>query len=66
MFMQLSITKGCKHNAVAKGCKHNVVAGEGGGMGVISAWSPLGNFLEGQVHPDKRIFKDLWICAFYL
>ena len=36
------------------------------GMGVTSAWSPLGNFLEGQVHPDRRMFKDLWICAFYL
>ena len=26
-------------------------------MGVTSSWSPLGNFLEGQVHLDKRIFK---------
>ena len=23
-----------------------------GGMGVTSAWSPLGNFLEGQAHPN--------------
>ena len=29
-----------------------------GGMGVTSAWSPLGNFLEGQVQPDRRI---LWL-----
>ena len=35
-------------------------------MGVTSSWSPLGNFLEGKVHPDRRIFKDLWICAFFL
>ena len=37
-----------------------------GEIGVTSAWSPLGGFLEGQEHPDRRIFKDLWICAFYL
>ena len=24
----------------------------GGGQGVTSAWSPLGNFLEGQAHPN--------------
>ena len=23
-----------------------------GGMGVTSAWSPLGNFIEGQAHPN--------------
>ena len=26
--------------------------GDGGGMGVTSAWSPLGNFIEGQAHPN--------------
>ena len=25
---------------------------KGGGMGVTSAWSPLGNFIEGQAHPS--------------
>ena len=24
----------------------------GGGVGVTSAWSPLGNFIEGQAHPN--------------
>ena len=28
----------------------------GGGMGVTSAWSPLGNFLEGQAHPNVFAF----------
>ena len=28
-----------------------------GGMGVTSAWSPLGNFLEGQAHPN--VFRFL-------
>ena len=27
-----------------------------GGMGVTSAWSPLGNFLEGQAHPNVFAF----------
>ena len=30
---------------------YNVFIG-GGGKGVTSAWSPLGNFLEGQAHPN--------------
>ena len=28
----------------------------GGGMGVTSAWSPLGNFIEGQAHPNVFAF----------
>ena len=28
----------------------------GGGVGVTSAWSPLGNFLEGQAHPNVFAF----------
>ena len=30
--------------------------GGGGGMGVTSAWSPLGNFIEGQAHPNVFAF----------
>ena len=32
-------------------------------MGVTSAWSPLGNFLEGQVHPNlslNQVFLFFW------
>ena len=29
-----------------------------GGMGVTSAWSPLGNFLEGQAHPNVFAFQQ--------
>ena len=29
-----------------------IASGVGGGMGVTSAWSPLGNFIEGQAHPN--------------
>ena len=29
---------------------------QGWGMGVTSAWSPLGNFIEGQAHPNVFAF----------
>ena len=52
-----------------------VVVGGGRGGGVTSAWSPLGNFMEGQAHPviETDIFSDLFgkifvhsICVFFI
>ena len=43
-----------------------------GGMGVTSSWSPLGNFLEGQAHPNvfafhrTRFFYFLWREVFFV
>ena len=37
----------------------------GGGKGVTSAWSPLGNFLEGQAHPNlssNQVFLFFCVC----
>ena len=39
------------HGLVGKRCLVYLDDG-GGGQGVTSAWSPLGNFLEGQAHPN--------------
>ena len=36
--------------------------GTGGGKGVTSAWSPLGNFLEGQAHPNLHRTR---FCYFF-
>ena len=42
---------------------HAVIALRGGGgKGVTSAWSPLGNFLEGQVHPNLHRTR---FCYFF-
>ena len=30
----------------------SMIMAQKGGMGVTSAWSPLGNFIEGQAHPN--------------
>ena len=40
------------HGLVGKRCLVYLDDGGGGGKGVTSAWSPLGNFLEGQAHPN--------------
>ena len=51
------------------------VVGRGGGGGVTSAWSPLGNFMKGQAHPviETDIFLDVFckifvhsICVFFI
>ena len=41
-----------------------------GGIGVASSWSSMGNFIEGQEHPGRRIIEIYVIlyivCAFCL
>ena len=42
---------------------------DGGGMDVTSAWSPLGNFLEGQAHPNlssNQVFLFFWREVFFV
>ena len=36
-----------------------------GGMGVTSAWSPLGNFLEGQAHPNVFCLSSNQVFLFF-
>ena len=63
MFMQLSITKGCKHNVVAKGCKHNVVAGEGGD-GCHLRVVPPGQLLRRPSTPRQTYFQGFMDLCF--
>ena len=42
--------------------QHSTTRVGGGGKGVTSAWSPLGNFLEGQAHPNLHQTR---FCYFF-
>ena len=55
----------CRINDEASICTAELLAIEaamGGGKGVTSAWSPLGNFLEGQAHPN---LSSNQVCLFF-